>query len=162
MTTTTEPTALPELTTTTFRVLAHLILPEWHGRPAEIEGRARALCGYRRTGSPLLLPDRGGRGNAGLVTLTWWTRAICSARYHYDPRHWAQEAGLGREKLKALNPAINIVKHETMLTSANAMEILKDYDIVADGTDNFPSATWSTTPACCWASRIVYGSIFRF
>ncbi len=43
------------------------------------------------------------------------------------------------EKLTALNPSIHIVKHETMLTSANAMEILKDYDIVADGTDNFPT-----------------------
>ena len=44
-----------------------------------------------------------------------------------------------QEKLLALNPALNVVKHETMLVSANALEILKDYDIVADGTDNFPT-----------------------
>ena len=43
------------------------------------------------------------------------------------------------EKLKALNPGIDLVKHDTQLSSANALEILKDYDVIADGTDNFPT-----------------------
>ncbi len=43
------------------------------------------------------------------------------------------------EKLKALNPYLNVVKHDTLLSSANALDILKDYDVIADGTDNFPT-----------------------
>jgi molybdopterin/thiamine biosynthesis adenylyltransferase len=66
------------------------------------------------------------------------------------------------KKLTALNPAIQIVKHETMLTSANALEILKDYDIVADGTDNFPTR-YLVNDACVLLGKPnVYGSIFRF
>jgi adenylyltransferase/sulfurtransferase len=66
------------------------------------------------------------------------------------------------EKLSALNPAIKIVKHETMLSSANALDILKDYDIVADGTDNFPTR-YLVNDACVLLGKPnVYGSIFRF
>jgi adenylyltransferase/sulfurtransferase len=66
------------------------------------------------------------------------------------------------EKLKALNPAISIVKHETMLSSANALEIIKDYDIVADGTDNFPTR-YLVNDACVLLNKPnAYGSIFRF
>jgi adenylyltransferase/sulfurtransferase len=66
------------------------------------------------------------------------------------------------EKLTALNPALNVVKHDTMLTSANALEILKDYDIVADGTDNFPTR-YLVNDACVLLGKPnVYGSIFRF
>jgi len=66
------------------------------------------------------------------------------------------------EKLIALNPAIHIVKHDTMLSSANALDILKDYDIVADGTDNFPTR-YLVNDACVLLGKPnVYGSIFRF
>ena len=66
------------------------------------------------------------------------------------------------EKLTALNPALNVVKHETMLSSANALGILKDYDIVADGTDNFPTR-YLVNDACVLTGKPnVYGSIFRF
>ncbi|HUX27735.1 MAG TPA: ThiF family adenylyltransferase, partial [Terracidiphilus sp.] len=66
------------------------------------------------------------------------------------------------EKLKALNPALNVIKHETLLSSANALEILKDYDIVADGTDNFPTR-YLVNDACVLLGKPnVYGSIFRF
>jgi len=66
------------------------------------------------------------------------------------------------EKLKALNPSINIVKHDTMLSSANALEIIKDYDIVADGTDNFPTR-YLVNDACVLLGKPnAYGSIFRF
>jgi adenylyltransferase/sulfurtransferase len=66
------------------------------------------------------------------------------------------------EKLMALNPSIKIVKHETMLTSANALEILKDYDIVADGTDNFPTRYLINDACVLLGKPNVYGSIFRF
>jgi adenylyltransferase/sulfurtransferase len=66
------------------------------------------------------------------------------------------------EKLTALNPFLNVVKHETMLTSANALEIIRDYDIVADGTDNFPTR-YLVNDACVLTGKPnAYGSIFRF
>jgi adenylyltransferase/sulfurtransferase len=66
------------------------------------------------------------------------------------------------EKLKALNPALNVVKHDTLLSSANALDILKDYDVVADGTDNFPTR-YLVNDACVLLGKPnAYGSIFRF
>jgi adenylyltransferase/sulfurtransferase len=66
------------------------------------------------------------------------------------------------EKLQALNPHMKIVKYNTMLLSNNAMEIFKDFDIVADGTDNFPTR-YLVNDACVLSGKPnVYGSIFRF
>jgi adenylyltransferase/sulfurtransferase len=66
------------------------------------------------------------------------------------------------EKLKALNPGVNVVKHDTQLSSANALEILKGYDVIADGTDNFPTR-YLVNDACVLLGKPnVYGSIFRF
>src|SRR5262249_46683776 len=66
------------------------------------------------------------------------------------------------EKLTALNPSLNVIKHETMLSSANALDILKDYDVVADGTDNFPTR-YLVNDACVLLGKPnAYGSIFRF
>jgi adenylyltransferase/sulfurtransferase len=64
--------------------------------------------------------------------------------------------------MMAINPAVAIVKHETALSSENALEILKDYDIVVDGTDNFPTR-YLVNDACVLLGKPnVYGSIFRF
>ncbi len=64
--------------------------------------------------------------------------------------------------LKGLNPHMNIVKYNTMLTSANALEIFKDFDIIADGTDNFQTR-YLVNDACVLTGKPnAYGSIFRF
>jgi adenylyltransferase/sulfurtransferase len=64
--------------------------------------------------------------------------------------------------LKGLNPYTNIIKHNVMLTSANALEIFKDYDIIADGTDNFQTR-YLVNDACVLLGKPnAYGSIFRF
>jgi adenylyltransferase/sulfurtransferase len=66
------------------------------------------------------------------------------------------------EKLQALNPNLNVIKHDTLLTSANALDILKDYDVIADGTDNFPTR-YLVNDACVLLGKPnAYGSIFRF
>ena len=66
------------------------------------------------------------------------------------------------EKMQAINPHVEIVQHEVALTSENALEILKDYDIVVDGTDNFPTR-YLVNDACVLLGKPnVYGSIFRF
>ena len=65
-------------------------------------------------------------------------------------------------RLKDLNPYVNIIKHETWLSSENALDIIKDYDVVVDGTDNFPTR-YLVNDACVMLGKPnVYGSIFRF
>ncbi len=69
---------------------------------------------------------------------------------------------VAKEKLEKLNPYVTIHIHETMLTSDNALEIFKGYDIVADGTDNFPTR-YLVNDACVFTGiPNVYASIFRF
>jgi sulfur-carrier protein adenylyltransferase/sulfurtransferase len=66
------------------------------------------------------------------------------------------------ERLRGLNPGIKIDQHETRLTSENALELFKDYDIIVDGTDNFPTR-YLVNDACVLLKKPnVYGSIFRF
>ena len=166
MPTITEPAALPELSTDDLsRYSRHLILPE-----VGMEGQrrlkgARVLCvGTGGLGSPLALYlTAAGIGTLGLVDFD----VVDSSNLQRQIIHSTKDIGRKKidsaeEKLSALNPAITIVKHETMLTSANALDILKDYDIVADGTDNFPTR-YLVNDACVLLGKPnVYGSIFRF
>src|SRR5277367_6347289 len=64
--------------------------------------------------------------------------------------------------LKGLNPFLNVVKHNVMLTSANAMEIFKDYEVIADGTDNFQTRYLVNDTCVLLKKPNAYGSIFRF
>ena len=67
-----------------------------------------------------------------------------------------------RERLSNLNPAIEVIAYETKLTSENALELFKDYDVIVDGTDNFPTR-YLVNDACILLGKPnVYGSIFRF
>src|ERR1700739_484865 len=66
------------------------------------------------------------------------------------------------EKLKAMNPFLNIRKFNTRLSSDNALELFKEFDIIADGTDHFPPR-YLVNDACVLTGKPnVYGSIFRF
>src|SRR6476469_1928710 len=166
MATTTAPTPLPELTTDDLsRYSRHLILPE-----VGIEGQqklkaARVLCvGTGGLGSPMAFYlAAAGIGTLGLVDFD----VVDASNLQRQIIHSTKDIGRKKldsaaEKLLALNPALNVVKHEVMLTSANALDILKDYDIVADGTDNFPTR-YLVNDACVLLGKPnVYGSIFRF
>ena len=67
-----------------------------------------------------------------------------------------------KQRLKSLNPHITINTYDTVFSSGNALDILKDYDVVADGTDNFP-ARYLVNDACVLLDKVnVYASIFRF
>jgi molybdopterin/thiamine biosynthesis adenylyltransferase/rhodanese-related sulfurtransferase len=166
MPTITEPAALPELTTDDLsRYSRHLILPEVGMEGQRRLKAARVLCvGTGGLGSPLTLYlAAAGIGTLGLVDFD----VVDSSNLQRQIIHSTKDIGRKKidsaeEKLTALNPAINIVKHETMLTSANALDILKDYDIVADGTDNFPTR-YLVNDACVLLGKPnAYGSIFRF
>jgi len=166
MTTSTEPTTLPELTTDDLsRYSRHLILPEVGMEGQRRLKAARVLCvGTGGLGSPLALYlAAAGIGTLGLVDFD----VVDASNLQRQIIHSTKDIGRKKldsaeEKLKALNPALNVVKHDTMLSSANALDILKDYDIVADGTDNFPTR-YLVNDACVLLGKPnVYGSIFRF
>ncbi len=166
MPTATVPPVLPELTTDDLsRYSRHLILPEVGMEGQQKLKAARVLCvGTGGLGSPLALYlTAAGIGTLGLVDFD----VVDSSNLQRQIIHSTKDIGRKKiesaeEKLTALNPAINIVKHETMLSSANAMEIIKDYDIVADGTDNFPTR-YLVNDACVLLKKPnAYGSIFRF
>src|ERR1700741_2780148 len=166
MPTITESIPLPELTTDDLsRYSRHLILPEVGMEGQQRLKAARVLCvGTGGLGSPLAFYlAAAGIGTLGLVDFD----VVDASNLQRQIIHSTKDIGRktldsAAEKLIALNPALNIVKHETMLTSANALEILKDYDIVADGTDNFPPR-YLVNEACVLLGKPnAYGSIFRF
>jgi sulfur-carrier protein adenylyltransferase/sulfurtransferase len=161
-----EPIPLPELTTDDLsRYSRHLILPEVGMEGQQKLKAARVLCvGTGGLGSPLAFYlAAAGIGTLGLVDFD----VVDASNLQRQIIHSTKDIGRKKldsaeEKLTALNPALNVVKHETMLTSANALEILKDYDIVADGTDNFPTR-YLVNDACVLLGKPnAYGSIFRF
>ena len=157
---------LPELSTNELsRYARHITLPE-----VGLEGQrrlkaARVLCvGTGGLGSPLLLYlAAAGIGTLGLVDFD----IVDASNLQRQIIHSTLDLGRKKldsaaEKLTALNPDLNVVKHDTMLSSANALEIFKDYDIIADGTDNFPTR-YLVNDACVLSGKPnVYGSIFRF
>ncbi len=69
---------------------------------------------------------------------------------------------LPKEKIKELNPGVIIISHNERLTNKNAFAIIKEYDIVIDGTDNFPSK-YLMNDACVLLNKpLVYGSVSKF
>ena len=166
MATITPPITLPELTTDDLaRYSRHLILPEVGMEGQRKLKAAKVLCvGTGGLGSPLAFYlAAAGIGTLGLVDFD----VVDASNLQRQIIHSTKDIGRKKldsaeEKLLALNPALNVVKHETMLSSANALDILKDYDIVADGTDNFPTR-YLVNDACVLLGKPnVYGSIFRF
>src|SRR6202042_1993659 len=126
-----EPEALPELTNDELgRYSRHLILPEVGMEGQQRLKAAKVLCvGTGGLGSPLALYlTAAGIGTLGLVDFD----VVDSSNLQRQIIHSTKDIGRKKidsaeEKLSALNPAIKIVKHETMLSSANALDILKDY-----------------------------------
>jgi adenylyltransferase/sulfurtransferase len=166
MATVIESAQLPELSTEELsRYARHLSLPEVGTEGQRKLKAARVLCvGTGGLGSPLAFYlAAAGIGTLGLVDFD----VVDASNLQRQIIHSTRDIGRKKldsaaEKLQALNPTLNVVKHEIMLSSANALDILKDYDIVADGTDNFPTR-YLVNDACVLLGKPnVYGSIFRF
>jgi adenylyltransferase/sulfurtransferase len=166
MATTTEPITLPQLSTEEMaRYSRHLILPEVGMEGQQKLKAAKVLCiGTGGLGSPLAFYlAAAGIGTLGLVDFD----VVDSSNLQRQIIHSTKDVGRSKivsatEKLVALNPFLNVVQHETMLTSQNAIEIISQYDIVADGTDNFPTR-YLVNDACVLTGKPnAYGSIFRF
>jgi len=168
MATATHPeTELPKLSNEEIsRYSRHLILPEVGMEGQQKLKAAKVLCvGTGGLGAPLALYlAAAGVGTLGLVDFD----TVDASNLQRQIIH--STATVGKLKvdsaemmLKGLNPFMNVVKHNTMLTSANALEIFKDYDIIADGTDNFQTR-YLVNDACVLSGNKpnAYGSIFRF
>src|SRR5215210_2759412 len=147
------------------RYSRHLLLPEVGISGQRKLKAARVLTiGAGGLGSPLsLYLAAAGVGTIGIVDfdvvdLTNLQRQIVHGTSTLgQPKLDSAEA-----RLTDLNPNVKIERHETRLTSDNALEILREYDIVVDGTDNFPTR-YLVNDACVLLGKPnVYGSIFRF
>ncbi len=162
-----ETATLPKLTNEEVaRYSRHLILPEVGYEGQQKLKAAKVLCvGTGGLGAPLALYlAAAGVGTLGLVDFD----TVDASNLQRQVIH--STATVGKLKvdsaeimLKGLNPNLNVVKFNTMLTSANAMEIFKDFDVIADGTDNFQTR-YLVNDACVLSGNKpnAYGSIFRF
>jgi len=167
MTTLTE--AKPEAITLSndeiLRYSRHLIMPEVGMEGQQKLKAARVLCiGVGGLGSPLALYlAAAGVGTLGIVDFD----VVDYTNLQRQIIHTTADVGRKKldsatEKLKAINPFLNIRTFETKLTSENALEIFADFDIIADGTDNFPTR-YLVNDACVLTGKPnIYGSIFRF
>jgi sulfur-carrier protein adenylyltransferase/sulfurtransferase len=147
------------------RYSRHLIMPEV-GMEGQLKlKQAKVLCiGTGGLGAPLgLYLAAAGVGRIGLVDFDSVDVTNLQRQILFDTND------IGRPKIEAatnrlrnLNPEIQIDNFETRLTSENALDILKDYDIVVDGTDNFPTRYLVNDACVILGKPNVYGSIFRF
>ena len=147
------------------RYSRHLIMPEVGMEGQQRLKAARVLCvGAGGLGSPLALYlAAAGVGTLGLVDFD----VVDYTNLQRQILHFTADVGRKKldsaaEKLRAINPYLDIRTFETRFTSDNALELARQFDMVVDGTDNFPTR-YLVNDACVLAGKPnVYGSIFRF
>ena len=147
------------------RYSRHLILPEvGMAGQKKLKGTSVLCIGTGGLGSPIAMYlAAAGIGKIGIVDFdvvdySNLQRQIIHGTADVD----RPKVQSGKETLNSINPEVEVVIHETMLTSENALDIIEPYDIVVDGTDNFPTR-YLTNDACVLLKKPnVYGSIFRF
>jgi molybdopterin/thiamine biosynthesis adenylyltransferase/rhodanese-related sulfurtransferase len=147
------------------RYSRHLIMPEV-GMDGQLKlKQARVLMiGAGGLGAPLgLYLAAAGVGHLGIVDFDVVDFTNLQRQVTFSTTDVGRpKSEAAKERLAAMNPAIEIITHETRLTSENALDLFKDYDIIVDGTDNFPTR-YLVNDACVLLGKPnVYGSIFRF
>ena len=147
------------------RYSRHLILPE-----VNIEGQKKLkaakvlLVGTGGLGAPLALYlAAAGVGTLGLVDFD----TVDVTNLQRQIIHGTKDVGRpkivsARETIHDINPEVNVVSFEEQFTSENAMRIARDFDIIIDGTDNFPTRYLTNDVSVLLGKPNVYGSIFRF
>ncbi|MDE1162897.1 MAG: molybdopterin-synthase adenylyltransferase MoeB [Acidobacteriaceae bacterium] len=147
------------------RYSRHLILPEVGMEGQQKLKAAKVLCvGTGGLGAPLALYlAAAGIGTIGLVDFDVVDESNLQRQIiHSQSTVGKLKVDSAEIMLKGLNKNVNVIKHNTMLTSHNALEIFKDYDVIADGTDNFQTR-YLVNDACVLTGKPnAYGSIFRF
>ena len=147
------------------RYSRHLIIPDVGVQGQRRLKAARVLMvGAGGLGSPIgLYLAAAGVGTLGIVEFD----TVDMTNLQRQVLHGTKDVGRkkvdsARERIADLNPNVKVVPHETRLTSDNALEIIREYDLVVDGTDNFQTR-YLVNDACVLLGKPnVYGSIFRF
>ena len=147
------------------RYSRHLIIPDFNIEGQRKLKRARVLVvGTGGLGSPLLLYlTAAGIGEIGIVDFDVVDESNLQRQVLFSVDDVGRpKVEAARERLERLNPHVKFRTFNLQLTSENALEIIKDYDVVADGTDNFPTR-YLVNDACVLLGKTnVYASIFRF
>ena len=147
------------------RYSRHLTLPGFHLEGQQKLKAAKVLVvGAGGLGAPLLsYLVAAGVGTVGLVDFD----AVDESNLQRQVLFTVDDVGRPKvaaavERLRRQNPHVELRPYETPLTASNALDIIKDYDVVADGTDNFPTR-YLVNDACVLLDKVnVYASIFRF
>ncbi len=147
------------------RYSRHLIMPEvgMQGQ-RKLKAASVLMVGTGGLGAPLgMYLAAAGVGRIGIVDFD----VVEESNLQRQIIHGTKDLGRrkiesARDRLRDINPHIEIETHETRLTSQNAMSLIGNYDIIVDGTDNFPTR-YLVNDACVLSGKPnVYGSIFRF
>ena len=143
----------------------HIILPQFGIEGQQKLKAAKVLVvGSGGLGSPLVLYlAAAGIGTIGIIDFDVVDESNLQRQVLFNNNDLKKPKAIrAAEKIKALNPYIHVTVYNDKITSANAMGIIKDYDIVADGTDNFPTR-YLVNDACVLSGKpYVYGSVFQF
>jgi len=147
------------------RYLRQLILPEVNAAGQRRIKAARVLCiGAGGLGSPsALYLAAAGIGTLGLVDADCVDASNLQRQILYGTDDVGKpKLETARTRLRELNPDVEIVLHDARFTSANATDIIAPYDVVIDGSDNFPTR-YLSNDVCVFARKPnIYGSVFRF
>ncbi len=147
------------------RYSRHIAIPEFNLEGQKKLKAAKVLViGSGGLGSPVLLYlAAAGVGHIGIVDFDVVDDTNLQRQVLFNTDDIGQsKATTAREKLLKLNPYIKIKVYDTAFTKDNALELIQEYDVVADGTDNFPTR-YLVNDTCVLAGKVnVYASIFRF
>lgn len=147
------------------RYSRHLIMPEFGMQgQRRLQQSSALLIGAGGLGSPLALYlAAAGIGHIGLVDFD----VVDESNLQRQIIHGTSTLGVrktesAKTRLKDLNPFIEVTTYEEQITSENAFDLMRPYDVIVDGTDNFPTR-YLTNDACVILGKPnIYGSIFRF
>jgi len=147
------------------RYSRHLLLPE-----IGVEGQKKIkaakvlIVGTGGLGAPLALYlAAAGVGTIGLVDFDTVDESNLQRQIIHSTRDVGRpKTASAKDRIKGINPLVNVITHNAMLTSQNALELFAGYDIIADGTDNFQTR-YLVNDACVFLGKLnVYGSVFQF
>ena len=147
------------------RYARHLILPEVGGAgQKKLLNTSVLLIGAGGLGSPAAFYlAAAGVGRIGIVDFD----EVDASNLQRQILHGASDLGRPKvdsaaDKVEAMNPDVEVVKHRVHLNSENALDVFKDYDVIVDGTDNFPTRYLANDAAHFLGKPLVHGSIYRF
>jgi adenylyltransferase/sulfurtransferase len=143
----------------------HIIIPGFGEEGQKKLKAAKVLIiGSGGLGSPALLYlTAAGVGTIGIVDFDVVDDSNLQRQVIFDIREIGKpKVEAAKRRLEALNPHTRFILHNTHLNSGNALDIIKDYDVVADGTDNFPTRYLVNDATLILDKPNVYGSIFQF